>query len=365
MADIDPCITTAPDILSAVVVRPAHPMPIVIVGAGGIVQHAHLPAYRKAGYPVAAIIDSDLSKATQLSKTFEIPIVANSVASALAQLGRSDGLVFDIAVPAKASLQVLSTIPQGSAVLLQKPMGETLAEAEAIVELCRSRQMQAAVNFQLRWNPAMLAARELYRRGAIGTLHDIEIQVSTYTPWDLWTFLSKAPRLEILYHSIHYVDLVRSWLGNPLGVYAKTVRNPQTPNLAATKSVIVLDYGEWTRAVISTNHGQNIAPDAQRSFVQWEGTGGLMHSQMGLNLDYPTGKPDYLRYSRRGTTEPETIPLDGNWFPEAFIGSMGSLQRFVTGETTELPTSVEDALDTMRTVEAAYLSSERGGVPLS
>jgi hypothetical protein len=34
------------------------------------------------------------------------------------------------------------------------------------------------------------------------------------------------------------------------------------------------------------------------------------------------------------------------------------------GATTELPTSVENAIDTMRTVEAAYLSSERGGEPL-
>jgi hypothetical protein len=43
---------------------------------------------------------------------------------------------------------------------------------------------------------------------------------------------------------------------------------------------------------------------------------------------------------------------------------MGSLQAFVAGETKELPTSVESAMDTMRTVEAAYLSSERDGVEL-
>ena len=30
-----------------------------------------------------------------------------------------------------------------------------------------------------------------------------------------------------------------------------------------------------------------------------------------------------------------------------------------------MPTRVEDALDTMRVVEAAYLSSERGGEPLA
>ena len=45
-------------------------------------------------------------------------------------------------------------------------------------------------------------------------------------------------------------------------------------------------------------------------------------------------------------------------------GRWGRLQAFVQGEAKTLPTSVEDAIDTMRTVEAAYISSERGGVEL-
>jgi hypothetical protein len=41
------------------------------------------------------------------------------------------------------------------------------------------------------------------------------------------------------------------------------------------------------------------------------------------------------------------------------------VQRFALGESETMPTRVEDALDTMRVVEAAYLSSEHGGEPLS
>ena len=43
---------------------------------------------------------------------------------------------------------------------------------------------------------------------------------------------------------------------------------------------------------------------------------------------------------------------------------MGSLQAYVQGDAKTLPTGVEDAIDTMRVVEAAYLSSERGGIGL-
>jgi predicted dehydrogenase len=342
------------------------PLPIVLIGAGGIVQNAHLPAYRKGGLPVAAIVDRHGERAQALAAEWGIGISGAALPDVLAQL--QGPLIFDLAVPAAAVLQVLPTIPQGATVLIQKPLGGSLEEAEAIVALCRERGLRAAVNFQLRWSPNMVAARAITDAGALGTLHDIEVQVSTDTPWELWSFLKTAPRLEIVYHSIHYVDLVRSWLGNPERVYARTVRNPRTPELAATKSVIVMDYGEWTRVFIATNHGVDVPyPELQHSYVQWEGTGGVMRAQMGVNLDYPRGRGDRLEFYPR---EPHAEfaagvqPIAGEWFPDAFLGLMLSVQRFALGEADAMPTRVEDALDTMRVVEAAYLSSERGGESL-
>ena len=118
----------------------------------------------------------------------------------------------------------------------------------------------------------------------------MEIHVSVFTPWDLWSFLANIPRLEILYHSIHYIDLVRDWFGNPRKVLARTIRNPITPKLAATRSIVVLDYDDWKRITISTNHAHSY-PETQRSQVTWEGTDGALEAIMGVNLDYPTGKP--------------------------------------------------------------------------
>jgi predicted dehydrogenase len=339
---------------------PRNARPIVIVGAGGIVHDAHLPAYRKAGFPVAAIVDAAADKAASLAQQFEVPLSSSSLAEVLAKVPQ--GCIFDVAVPAGSILKVLPGIPDGSAVLIQKPMGDTLEEATEILKLCRKKRLTAAVNFQLRYAPAMLAARKVIESGAAGEIYDLEVRVNVFMPWDLWSFLSKAPRLEILYHSIHYIDLVRSFLGNPLRVLAKTVRSPRTPKLAATRSVILMDYGEWKRVYIATNHS-HLFSDSQDSYVQWEGTEGALRAVMGVNLDYPKGKPDSLRFAKTGQ-EWQTLPTNGNWFPDAFIGSMGSLQAYITGDATTLPTSVEDAIDTMRVVEAAYLSSEQDGVAL-
>jgi predicted dehydrogenase len=350
---------------SALPPRPKSPRPIVILGAGGIIRAAHLPAYARAQFPVIALADPIPGKAAELAREFAIANSFDSVAEAI-RFAPADA-VFDIAVPASQLLNILPHLPKGAAVLLQKPMGETLEEARAIRDLCRERGFIAAVNFQLRYAQCNLGAVALARAGLLGQLHDMEVQVRTYTPWQLWTFLASAPRLEVLYHSIHYLDLIRSWLGNPRGVYAKVVRNPVTSALAATKCSIILDYGDWQRTFVVATHTHDFSTDHQCSFVQWEGTAGAMRMDLGLNLNYPIGRPDTLSYIERSSPSREwtQLPVTAKWIPDAFMGSMGALQAFVEGSAPTLPSNFEDAFETMALVEAVYQSSAQGGIPLA
>lgn len=171
---------------------------IIIVGAGGIVRDAHLPAYRKAGFRVAGIYDINQAKAATLAAEYGIPVVYDGMSDVKAA---SNEAVVDLATPPDTFPQLISSLAGGAAVLLQKPMGRTLDEARAILLACRSKKLTAAVNFQLRFAPAIVKARQMIDQGEIGKLHDMEVRVTAYTPWHLWTFLESAPRLEILYHT--------------------------------------------------------------------------------------------------------------------------------------------------------------------
>ena len=51
---------------------------IGIIGAGGIISGAHLPAYQAAGLQVSAIYDIDREKATKVARDFDIPTIAGS-----------------------------------------------------------------------------------------------------------------------------------------------------------------------------------------------------------------------------------------------------------------------------------------------
>ena len=344
--------------------KPRQPRPILIIGAGGIVRAAHLPAYQKAGFPVIGLFDKDAGKAAALGAEFGVERSFDSIAEAV-RFAPQD-CVFDVAAPASQIAHILPELPDRAAVLMQKPMGETLEEAKRICAICRKKELAASVNFSLRYSPNNLVAAALAEAGLLGEIHDLEVQVATYTPWQLWTFLATAPRLEVLYHSIHYFDLIRSWLGNPRGVIAKTLRNPQTPDLGATKTVAILDYGDDKRVFVATNHHHNFGPSHQHSFVQWEGTAGAARMGMGLNLNYPKGKPDTLEYARRGSESAQwqALPLVGNNVPDGFIGTMGALQAYVEGSSSRLPTHYEDALQTMALVEAVYRADRRDGEPM-
>ncbi len=325
-------------------------------------RDAHLPAYRKAGFEVASIFDSNRERALDLAKAFTIPSVTNSISESVA--GASPDSVFDIATPAKAFLDILKQLPDGCGVLIQKPMGDNLAEARRILDLCRAKKLKAAINFQMRQAPAIRAARKLIAEGRIGELHDLEVRVTVYTPWHLWTFLEEIPRVEILYHSIHYLDLVRSFFGDPKHVYAKTVKHPKMPKLASTRTNMILDYGDTLRANIQTNHGHEYGMKHQESYVKWEGTKGAIKTRLGLLMDYPKGVPDEFEYcvlGGDGAPEWKTVEIEGSWFPDAFIETVANLMCFVEGSSSELPSSVEDAFRTMALVEAAYESSASGG----
>ena len=185
--------------------------------------------------------------------------------------------------------------------------------------------------------------------------------------------------MEILYHSIHYIDLCRSFFGNPHSVYAKSLPHPQQPGIkGGARSTVILDYGDSPRVNIMTNHSHAYGPEMEQSYVKVEGEKGAVYIQVGLNMDYPRGAGDVFRYclvsgkdhkdetrvAAAAGLQWKELNVQGSWFPEAFIGTMASLMRKAVGETDVLPTSVEDAHFTMATVEAAYESSVSGGTPL-
>ncbi|WP_027152507.1 Gfo/Idh/MocA family oxidoreductase [Mesorhizobium sp. WSM2561] len=339
--------------------KPSKPRPIVIFGAGSIVGDAHFPAYRKAGFPVAGLFDPDHAKAEKLAANWGVTAYRSI------EEGTSiDGVIFDLTTPPAHHAGVLRALPDGAVALIQKPMGSDLTEASEILEICRAKKLKAAVNFQLCFAPMMLALKGAIARGWLGDVVDFDAWLALATPWQLWEFLLKAPRVEIAMHSIHYLDLIRQLLGDPRGVHARTLGHPGH-KVAQTRTSAILDYGDTVRCALSINHDHKFGRKHQACEFRICGTEGAAYLKLGLNLDYPRGEPDILEIYPKGGSGWVTVPLVGEWFPDAFVGRMANVQRYACGEDAELVSSVEDAWSTMALVEAAYQSSAAPATPIA
>jgi predicted dehydrogenase len=339
---------------------PSRPRPIVIVGAGAIVRTAHLPAYRRLAFPVAGLFDIRADTAEATAQQFSVAKVFRS----LAEASEPGNVVFDVAVPGDQIAGVLCGLPHGAAVLIQKPMGEDLASARRILDLCRERKLVAALNFQLRFSPNVIALADLVGENRLGNLTDIEVRIVDRQPREQWSFLERAPRLEVLYHSIHYLDAIRYLAGEPRGVMCRALAHPGLTQFRDTRGTIIVDYGDTIRCSLALNHTHQQDRRHRASMLKVEGTSGSAILTLGVNLDYPAGTQDALEVALDGNGW-TAVPLRGSWFTEAFEGPMSNLQRFVAGEDTELVSSVDDAIKTMALVEACYASSAGGSTPVA
>ena len=101
----------------------------------------------------------------ELNKEFKSDIAAGTTAI-------GTGVVDDLAVPPAAIPGILQALPEGAVVILQKPMGADLAEADAIIRNLRARNLRAAVNFQLRFAPALMVLKDAIAQGLLGEVVD-------------------------------------------------------------------------------------------------------------------------------------------------------------------------------------------------
>lgn len=334
-----------------------HRRPVAIIGAGAIVDVAHLPAYRAAGVEVRGIHDLDPARARTIADKHQIPRVYGSIDDLLAD---GEVTVVDIAVVPWAQPDIAhAALRAGKHLLCQKPFAPDVASGREITALAESRGLCVAVNQQLRWDEGLAASRAMVQAGWIGSPTAISFTVDITTDWSAWPWLVTSDRLEIMYHSIHYLDAIRSILGDPTRVFATATRTPGQVPKAETRTISTLMFDGEVRGVLHVNH-ENLSRDQKAEF-RLDGSQGSIRGTLGLLYDYPHGRPDTLEVFSN------TVPTDGwlpypvteRWIPSAFAGPMAGLLRWIsTGEPSL--SAAQDNLGTLALVHALYRSVDSG-----
>jgi predicted dehydrogenase len=215
------------------------------------------------------------------------------------------------------------------------------------------------VNQQLRFDEGIAAARAMVKAGWIGEPTTMTFTVNIATDWSAWDWLVASDRLEIAYHSIHYLDAIRSILGDPVRVFCTGSRTAGQLAKGETRTMSTLIYPGDVRALVHATH-ENRTGDYEAAF-RIDGTDGAIKGTLGLLYDYPHGRPDTLEVN--GLTLPTdgwlSYPVTRRWLPDAVAGPMGSLLAAIA-EGGEPETAAADNLHTLDLMEALYRSMRSG-----
>lgn len=325
---------------------------IGIIGTGGIVNYAHLPAYKSAGFKVVGVTDLRHEQAVRTARQHGIAQVYSSVDELLQQ---PEIEIVDVAVYPSVQVSIVEqAAAAGKHLLCQKPFADEYKKAVRSVELAKQAKVKIAVNQQMRWDAGIRCARLLIEDGWLGTPTYGSIQVHCKTDWSLWPWIYQGKHLEIMFHSIHYIDSLRFLLGDPDYVFTSGSRIPGETTTAETKTVSTWEYASGLQVLIDVCHGT--WQDDPYAVFRFEGTEGVIKGTIGLMYNYPTGRPDTLEFmSKKNPGYWFSARLSKMWIPDAFVGPMASLMCAIENGS-EPETSGRDNLRTLQIVFAEYRS---------
>lgn len=185
-----------------------------IVGCGAVTELSHLPAARGAAdLRVVALADKDLGRAQRLGRRYGIDRCTDDYH---AWLGEVDGVI--VAVPNHLHASVArEVLGRRVAVLVEKPLAPTLAEAEALAALSRTSGVPVQVGHMYRFSKTTHLVKRVIDEGWLGPLRGFSFHYGVVSSWPATSgFYWKKEQAGggiLMDMGPHVLDLLRWWLG--------------------------------------------------------------------------------------------------------------------------------------------------------
>lgn len=159
---------------------------IVLVGAGNIAQSIHLPLLAAAsGVRIMAICDRQISKARILAEKYGVPHAFRSLDDAL-DLPGVDAVFVTTSTDAHADV-AKQAISAGKHVFIERPAARTLKETLEIKKLAEDHDVHVMVGMNHRFRPDVVNMKNAVDRGEIGNVYYVKAgwvkQRSTDARW--------------------------------------------------------------------------------------------------------------------------------------------------------------------------------------
>lgn len=314
--------------------------------------HVHADAYvanfRAAGAEVVGVADDDAVRGATWAATHDVPWYSS--AEELLDAGVDAVAVCSETAHHRRLVELAASA--GVAVLCEKPLATTEADARAIVDSCARAAVPLMTAFPMRFSPPLREAAAMLADGTLGRLHACTGTNQSVLPTRHGAWFADAALAgggAIMDHSVHLADVLRWYIGeDPVEVYAATNRVLHGDTVdVETGALLMLTYPGGVFATIDASWSR---PD---SYPTW---GGLTVELVGEHGTVGVDAFGQHLTVYGGTSGPLAWPMWGSDANQAMIDEFVDAVR--TGRTPAV--TGEDGLAATLVALAAYRSAHSG-----
>src|SRR5438552_1028137 len=141
-----------------------------VIGTG-FIGPVHVEALRRLGVRVTGVLGSSPAASRKATEALRVPRAYDSLAELLADEQVS---AVHITTPNRLHFPMArDALKAGKHVLCEKPLAMNSSESAELVGLAQSTGLAAAVNYNVRYYPLCIEAREMVRRGELGEVYSV------------------------------------------------------------------------------------------------------------------------------------------------------------------------------------------------
>lgn len=272
-----------------------------VIGCGDV-SVVHLQAIENlAGIELVGVCDIDPARAETAAERYGVPGFAGH--RQLLDAIRPD--VVHVCTPHHQHVPVaIDCLDAGVAVLLEKPVAHTVAEAERLIAAARARPgVKAGICLQNRYNATTRAARELLESGELGKVLGGSATVLWHRDREYYERRPWRGRVRdsgggvLINQAIHTLDLMEWLLGDVVQVRGHSARNPEAGIDVEDTAYALLDHAGGARSVVFATVANVTDAPVTIEIVTERAT---LHIRGDLTVNYADGSTGTVAENRPG-----------------------------------------------------------------
>lgn len=335
-----------------------NPLKLGIVGAGGIAGRNATEAARSGAAVIGGVFDVNHKVARDMARTLKAPFCPTY--EDLLNVPGLEAVLLSVPHHLHKPMAVQAA-NRGKHVMVEKPIANTMAEAEEMIEACRKQGVALAVNYSFRYLPKIQKAKELIDAGALGTVTGIQIAWHQYKDRGYWAGAgSNSPDdwraskekcgggflIMTLCHAIDYICYMTGLKASRIYSEYATLGSP-----AEVEDILSISFRMNNGAVGSISAGSIMrgAPKAEERI--WGTHGSMVLDESGIAV-YSTRPIDGRRPGQVNTYK--KFP-DTSWTAEWVKGFVDAVRTGI-----EPPVSERAGWENLAFIRRAYESMEQG-----